>query len=332
LVSSSSFWPYCLSSDCVELEEQMPVSTPAETVARQTLVTPTTGLTKSTYVEWRAIIAGAVGATAISFVLLTFGSAIGLSVVSPWSHAGMSLTWFAVLTGLFMVLVHVGSLAAGGYIAGRMRAPWAGDFAPEGHFRDGAHGFLVWALTVIVGAWLVATTAAEGLKTGVQATAAVGAGAASGLAIRDRSTGEQGPQNYGVDYLLRPGPNATNEMPALDPSSRQELGRIFATGLQKETLDPRERSYLAQIVVRRTGLPEAEAEKRVDDAFMEAKAAEVRIREAADKARKAAAVAAFLTAATLLIGCAAAAAGAGLGGRHRDERTAARFWGSSRFW
>ena len=38
----------------------------------------------TSYVEWGAVFAGALAASAISFVLLTAGAAIGLSLVSPY--------------------------------------------------------------------------------------------------------------------------------------------------------------------------------------------------------------------------------------------------------
>ena len=89
---------------------------------------------------------------------------------------------------------------------------------------------------------------------------------------------------------------------------------------------------LASLVSQRTGLPQAEAEKRVDEAFTELKAAEQKARDAADKARKATLIAGFLAAATMAIGAAAACAGAALGARHRDERTLVVLFGSRRFW
>ena len=49
------------------------------------------------FVEWSAIIAGAVLAAALSFVFLTFGSAIGLSAVSPWPDSGVSAKTLASL-------------------------------------------------------------------------------------------------------------------------------------------------------------------------------------------------------------------------------------------
>lgn len=52
------------------------------------------------YVEWGAIIAGAILASAIAFVLLTFGSAIGLSVTSPFKGEGLAGTVLAVAVAL----------------------------------------------------------------------------------------------------------------------------------------------------------------------------------------------------------------------------------------
>ncbi|HEY6715714.1 MAG TPA: hypothetical protein VI232_05165, partial [Reyranella sp.] len=82
----------------------------------------------------------------------------------------------------------------------------------------------------------------------------------------------------------------------------------------------------------RTSMAQADAEKRVDDAFTELKAAEQKARDAAEHARKAALIAAFVAAATLAIGCAAACAGAEVGARHRDQRTLVVLFGSRRFW
>ena len=52
------------------------------------------------YISWGAVIAGAIAASALTFVLITFGAAIGLAVASPsatWrlSSARASLTRLA---------------------------------------------------------------------------------------------------------------------------------------------------------------------------------------------------------------------------------------------
>ena len=55
-----------------------------------THVGPVPASSSTSFVEWGAVLAGAVLAVAISFVLLTFGAAIGLSATSPWPNSGVS--------------------------------------------------------------------------------------------------------------------------------------------------------------------------------------------------------------------------------------------------
>jgi hypothetical protein len=286
------------------------------------------------YVEWAPVILGALGASAISIVLLTFGAALGLSTASPYPYAGLSARAIAILSATYAALVMVGSFAAGGYLAGRLRLPWAGINRDESHFRDGAHGFAVWALSVVIGAALATSGAAGVIKTALQTTTSVvAAGAANpatGLAIGQLSTR---PTDYAVDRLLAPGPAPTadgNRVARADLV--QPVARAFAANLKNPQLDAKDRTMLVQIVVQQSGLPQAEAEKRVDDAFTELKAAEQKARDAAEATRKAALVTAFAAAAILAIACAAACGGAALGARHRDENTLISLFGSRRFW
>ena len=111
--------------------------------------------TGSSYVEWGPVIAGAVAAAALSFVLLTAGAAIGLSLVSPYPSLsyGRSATTLATAWAL---VVTIGAFLVGGYIAGRLRMTWAEGNPHEVEFRDGVHGFLVWSLGVLLGGWLAA--------------------------------------------------------------------------------------------------------------------------------------------------------------------------------
>ena len=54
-------------------------------------------------IDWAAVIAGAFVAAAISFVLLTFGTAIGLSITSPYPREGISETAFLVILALWVI-------------------------------------------------------------------------------------------------------------------------------------------------------------------------------------------------------------------------------------
>ena len=85
---------------------------------------------KTSFVEWPAILAGAVLAAAISFVLLTFGTSIGLSLTSPWPGSGMSAKTVAAIAVFWVMIQQIGAFLAGGYVAGRMRARWTD--APAG--------------------------------------------------------------------------------------------------------------------------------------------------------------------------------------------------------
>jgi hypothetical protein len=300
----------------------------------------------SDYIEWGPLILGAIGATAISVVLLTFGAALGLSVVSPYPFAGISAKGLAVLTGTYTALALVASFAAGGYLAGRLRAPWVAADAVERHFRDGAHGFGVWALGVLLGAALAVSGAGAILKTAVYTSGAVAAAGTAGAASSQAAGAALSttPTDYAVDRLLAAAPGAAGAVPApgaagavpVAAAQRSDLAapiaRAFAANLHNPQLDTRDRATLAQLVVQRTGMAQADAEKRVDDAFTELKAAEQKARDAAEHARKATLIAAFVAAATLAIGCAAACAGAEVGARHRDQRTLVVLFGSRRFW
>lgn len=285
------------------------------------------------HVEWGSVILGALGATAMSVVLLTFGAALGLSVVSPYPYAGIPAKGLAVLTGTYTALVMVASFAAGGYLAGRLRTPWPSSDPVESQFHDGAHGFAVWALGVLLGAALAVAGVGSVLKTAAQVATTTAAAGAAGAALDRLSTT---PTDYAVDRLLAPAPEGATGQTVSQPQQRSDLAapiaRAFAANLHNPQLDARDRATLVQLVVQRTGMPQADAEKRVDDAFAELKAAEQKAREAAEQARKTALISAFVVAATLAIGCAAACAGAAVGARHRDENTLIVLFGSRRFW
>lgn len=260
------------------------------------------------YVDWACVLAGAVTAAAVSFLLLTFGSGIGLSMVSTPSFdgttvygGGMSTTVVVLLTALWTILVQVGSYAVGGYLAGRMRRPLGDANEGEVSFRDGAHGLLVWAVGVIVSALVAASVASS--------TARMAASVAGGAAQASTSV-----MDTAVDSLLRPGPGqqAPQQAQADTAQLRAELGRLMTKAVSAEGLTAADRDYLVQTVSRRTGVPAAEIETRLRDVTATA-------RSATEKARKYGIVAAFLAAATLLVSAVAAWTGATKGGEHRQS-------------
>jgi hypothetical protein len=282
----------------------------------------------TSFVEWGAVFAGALTAAALSFVFLTFGAAIGLSVVSPWPSSGVSARTFSALAIFWTVAQQIGAFLAGGYVAGRMRARWAELNSDEVEFRDGMHGALVWALGIVIGAMLV--FAAAGTATRV-ATDAV-AKAASVAALNTD------PLAYYTDALLRPGatrpatPGGAAQTPArvepVSPETKAELTRIVSRSIANGSLADADKTYLATVVSQRTGLPQAEAEKRVTDTYAEANRA---VRDAANKARRTAVLGGLVTGISLLLSLAAAWWAAQRGGHHRDNQVPATlvFYGSS---
>ncbi len=204
----------------------------------------------------------------------------------------------AILTSLWVVVVQVGAFATGGYLAGRMRRPWTDAKPEEVEFRDGVHGVLVWAVGVAIGAFLLASAVAGTSRIAADA----GIAGAGRMSMSETNAAV-------IDALFR------STIPPQSGSGteyRAEAGRILITGFGRSTMAAADRSYLAQLVAARTGLSRSEAEQRVDLVVASAKAA-------ADRVRKAGLVAAFLAAASLLAGCAAAWCAAQLGGMHRDR-------------
>lgn len=252
------------------------------------------------YVDWCAIAAGTALAVAISLIFIAFGSAVGLTLVSPFEGQGMSAAGMAIAAALWFLWVQVSSFLAGGYLAGRLRRRAGDGREQEVDVRDGSHGLLVWATGVILMTIFAATA------VGVSVTGTAVAVGSQADAVTARS-------DYYVDRLLRADPTA--EAQASDASTAQaEIGRILAQSAMGTRLGTDDRSYVASLVAARTGLSQETAEQRVDQV-----AAEARI--AADKARKFGIIVAFIVAATMVVSAMAAWWSAQWGGSHRDQGT-----------
>ena len=288
-----------------------PISGRAETAgvgeAGQTLKSSISAL------SWPAIIGGAFAAAALSLILLALGSGFGLASVSPWPNSGASVTTFTVMAAIWLIIVQWVSSGLGGYLTGRLRTKWVGVHTHEVFFRDTAHGFLAWAVAAVIGAAVLASGVSSLLSGGVHAGATVASGAAEGAS---RGAVQENPFAYYVDSLFRSDhPNAN----ATDQDVRAEATRILAAGIRNGDVPAADKTYLAQLVAARTGLSQADAEKRVDDVIAKAKAADTKARQIADATRKAGAYLSIFIGVSMLIGAFIAAAAAALGGRHRDE-------------
>jgi hypothetical protein len=251
-------------------------------------------------VSWAAVLAGAAASCALTLVLLSFGAGVGFSVVSPWGNSGVSATTFKIGTGLYFIVIAMISSAVGGYLAGRLRTKWVGVETTEVLFRDTAHGFLAWAVASLVGAVLLASPA----------NSVIG-GMASGATQATTSSAQPSPTDGYVDTLLRPdNPSAQGQQNPAD--TRREMVRLFTSSFHDGSdLSAADRTYVAKVVSARTGLSQADADKRVNDVA-------TRVKTDLDKARKAAMQIAIWLTLSLFIGAFSASLAATEGGGLRD--------------
>ena len=248
------------------------------------------------YLQWTPVVAGAFAAAALSFILLTFGVAVGLGVSSTsptWRDASAAL---ALLSGIYLILQSVVSFGFGGYIAGRVRNPVAAGGTAEVESRDGLHGLAAWALAVLLGGVLIAIVGASTVnRTSSSATTA-------------NATSAEPLLSYELDRLFRSPRRPAN----VDISAeRAEAGRILMTSSSHNGVSSDDRTYLMQQVEATTGLSAGDAEHRVDAAIGNSKSA-------INKSRHNTVIVAFSLAAATLLGAVAAWAAAAVGGSRRD--------------
>ncbi|MGI8527788.1 MAG: hypothetical protein ACR2K5_16770 [Pseudolabrys sp.] len=288
------------------------------------MITETGSLTvddSGSALSWRAILAGGTASAALTLVLLAFGVGVGFSVVSPWGDSGVSSTTFSISAGIYLVVVAMLASTVGGYLSGRLRSQWSTVHEHERYFRDSAHGFLVWAFATVVSAALLG-----GATSHILAGASAGFGPAATMTAQGPGPRASASDVY-VDSLLRADPTANAQaapsgsvLPAGPRSgggdtyaTRGEVMRILAPSLLKGgTIADPDRAYLARLVAARTGLPPADAEKRVADVTAQAKAA-------ADQARKSAAKLSLWLVAAMLAGAFSASLAAIEGGNLRNR-------------
>jgi hypothetical protein len=256
--------------------------------------------------QWGPIIAGAIAAAALAFVLDSFGLALGLAISSA------SLTWrdtsFALvfLSGLYLVLVALASYGLGGYIAGRMRAPFDAGEATE--FQDGMNGLLTWGIATLLAGLIAAATLH--LVAHAPGAAPPASGATSSVAGENIIA-------YDLDRLFRGGERRSGVDLSYD---RAEAARILFTTSSHSGMDQADRAYLARLVSTDTGIAAADAERRVDEAATRAK-------QDIGRARSSAVILAFMAGAAALLGAIVAWTAAITGGRFRDGREAIpMFW------
>ena len=277
---------------------------------------PMPAATESTHshIDWPAIIGGIVLASALSVVMIAFGSAIGLTFVSVSSSAKGVAIGAGIGAALWFIWVQVSSFMAGAYLTGRMRKRAHDSTEHEVEVRDGSHGLLVWAGSVVLGSVLAFSGASSLVNS---------AGSIAKTVTEAASNGANGatanPMQYYTDVLLRAPAGAPAVAPPPDRTAAStEISTLLArSAVSAPSAD--DKAYLAQVVGQQTGVPTDVATTRVDQALASIDKAKADAAKAADTARRVGVLAAFLLAASMLVSAAAAYWAATLGGGHRDE-------------
>lgn len=171
-------------------------------------------------VSWGSIIAGVVTAIAISLLLTTLGTSLGLSMLAPQSDDIVNGADTAVL--VWSALGVIISLACGGFITGRLAG------------ADGAiHGFLIWATSLLVATILgfaavggIVNTAGNAVSGIASATGSLasGLGNAAGHAAQGAgSIGQQLFDRVGLDTKIESTNMNQQVVDALKKSDIKEL-------------------------------------------------------------------------------------------------------------
>lgn len=250
-------------------------------------------------IQWASVLGGAAAAAAISLILIPLGTALGFSSFSVFSANEMSAVTFGAGWAIWLVIMQWVSSGFGGYISGRLRVKWADLHSDEVFFRDTAHGFLAWAIATIVTITLVVCASLNTVHAGVEAGSTVAAGAAN----NDRLA-------YYADSLYR---GATGP-----DTNTAEAGRILANEFSGN-VSAQDRAYLTGLVASRTGVSQAEAQARVNNAVAQINDAKAKAAEAAETARKTTVAVSIALFISLLVGAFIACVTAALGGRLRDN-------------
>lgn len=254
----------------------------------------------SSAVSWAAVVGGAFVAASLSLILLSLGTGLGFSAVSPWSNNGASAATVGSWAIVWLIFTQIAASALGGYLGGRLRTKWTNVHTDEVYFRDTAHGLLVWAVGMVITAGFLASTAASFAGAQRNATAS---------ASNNTQESALDPTAYFVDTLLRANGSAI-EKP--DVSERAEVSRTFTHDLRQGAMPDGDRTYLAQLVSTRTGLNGSDAEKRVATVFGDAQ-------DSADRTRKALAHLSLWLFVALLSGAFCASYAGTIGGKQRDH-------------
>ncbi|HEY4136346.1 MAG TPA: hypothetical protein VGO34_14155 [Alphaproteobacteria bacterium] len=280
-----------------------------------TIVTNATDVTAPALlrrVSWGAVIAGAIVAIAVGALLSVLGVAVGATTIDAVERASPSAGTLGLASGIWATFAALLAMGIGGYVAARLSGTTSN--------QDGIlHGLTVWALALLLGTAVAASSLAS-----IAGVAVRGAGAAvGGVAVAAGATAGGAASKFDPAQLLDPvrrtlgGTNVDNMS---NEQVAREVSGLVRTRLTTGAWPEGSRDRLNALVAKSTGISEQEASQRIDAAEQQIKdamaQAEEKARQAADAAARATAMAAFWAFAALLLGAIMATIGACIGTRH----------------
>ena len=303
---------------------------------------PAAAVNSASAVSWGAIFAGAAAAASLALMLLMLGAGLGLTSISPWENQGLAAGTVGIAAIAWLTFTQIVASGMGGYLAGRLRTKWVDTHTNEIYFRDTAHGFLTWAVALLVSAVLLTTTISSLIGGSAKVIGSV-AGGATATAVNNAGEGSSMLSKSSMEYFTRslfrasgstPAGNSNspgNDVMAMNqpappkaesPAQLAEVTGIFANSIYSGALPKDDLTYVAQLVSQNTGISQQEAEQRVQAVYDKAQAnlkeAKDKAQQAADAARKTTSYVTLWSFISLLIGAFVASICAPYGGRQRD--------------
>jgi hypothetical protein len=277
-------------------------------------------------ISWGAIVAGVFSAIAVEMMLMILGAAIGLSVAAATGPGSNSdATGISVGAGIWMLLSGIIGLFAGGWIAARLSGT-------RNDLDALLHGFLTWGTGTVVSLVLLTSAGMAVLGGTLNAASNVAGPVVSRQTdpnISNRAN-LSGSSERDVDQFIR---QRLDSLPSVDvDGSGSELISSLRMSIQAANPTATQTQNAADALASHANMNRTEAQQTIDrwrqefraqsngstDLGANSSSAQQTVRNAADKATRAAAGVSWWSFFALLLGAAAACVG-GYVGAPRDE-------------
>ncbi len=275
-------------------------------------------------VSWGAIIAGALLALTIQFMLGLLGLGIGLSTIDPaQTNETPSANALLTTSGLWTIAIVLIGLFIGAFAAGRL--------AGSASKTDGAlHGIVTWATSTLLIVYILSSgaSAVVGGTFGAIGSSIQGISQAAGSII-PTSTDQLPPGlQQQAEQLFRQGQSQAQQAAGQVQGEAQQAAQTAqaATGEQdlsdaipevlaglQADATPEQRQAAVQVIAQTANIPQPEAEQRLAEFQQRYDQAVADLRQAADRAASALSTGAFGAFVALLLGLIVGAIGGVVG-------------------